>query len=66
MNESKISDLRHTSLGHCLLILLSAALLGEVVGADEPVISVGVAGALIGWVAGVGVAHILLLAVRWR
>lgn len=66
MNESTTPDIKCAAVGHCFLILLIAALLGEAVSAGDPIISVGEAGALIGWVAGVGTAHLLFTVVRGR
>lgn len=66
MNKLAASDIVSTGLFHCFLILVFSALLGELVSVEDPLISIGAAGGMVGWMVGVGVAHLLLVAIRER
>lgn len=64
MNSMVTSDIRWIALGYCFFILLVSILLGEVVSTTEDGVSKGGAAAILGWLVGVGVAHLLLMAAR--
>lgn len=66
MNEATNSDIRVAAVGHCLFILIISLLLGEAVSSDEALISTEGAAGLVGWVAGVGAAHLAFTALRRR